>query len=65
MQPGAFRLAPANTFRKYGFLINRVKRENFPIGLPGAKISPGERAPSRQDWLCLSVPPAPAWVPSQ
>ena len=59
-QPGAFRLAPANTFRKYGFLINRVKRENFPTGLPRVRVSPGERAPSCQDWLCLPVPLAPA-----
>lgn len=32
---GALRLAPANTFRKYGFLINRVKRRNFPAGAWG------------------------------
>lgn len=37
MQPGALRLAPANTFRKYGFLIHRVKRESFPISLPWAE----------------------------
>lgn len=46
-QPGALRLAPANTFRKYGFLINGVKRENFPTGLPRVKISPGEHALSQ------------------
>lgn len=49
---GALRLAPANTFRKYGFLVNRVKKENSLTNLPRVKVSPGECAPCCQDWLC-------------
>lgn len=49
---GALRLAPANTFRKYGFLVNRVKKENSLTNLPRVKVSPGECAPHCQHWLC-------------
>lgn len=51
---GARRLAPANTFRKYGFLVNRVKKENLLTHLPRVKGSPGGCAPHCQDWLCHS-----------
>lgn len=54
-QLGVLRLAPANTFRKYGFLVNRVEKENFLTDLPRAKLSPGECAPHCQDWLCQRV----------
>lgn len=49
---GACRLAPANTFRKYGFLVNRVKKKNLLTNLPRVKGSPGECVPHCQDWLC-------------